>query len=62
MKYTEVIPEKDGRKLSLNTCDWNGNECREMQISIMDNEGSEFIDISKDEARRLRGKLNEWVD
>ena len=62
MKYTEVIPESNGRKLSVNTCDWNGKECGEMQLSVMQHDSDSFIDIDKEEARALRDKLNEWLD
>lgn len=62
MKYTEIIPEKFGRKLTVNTCDWDGNECDEMQICIEQDDQDAFIDISREEATKLRDKLNEWLD
>lgn len=61
MKYTEVIPDKFGRKLSVNSCDWNGKECNEMQISVKQDDSDAFIDIDKEEGIALRDKLNEWI-
>lgn len=62
MKYTEIIPEKFGRKLTVNTCGWNGEEIDEMQICIEQDDQDAFIDISRKEATALRDKLNEWLD
>ena len=47
--------------MTVNTCDWNGNECEEMQLSIMQDDDGGFIDLSRDEARELRDKITEWV-
>ena len=61
MKFTEIIKEEDGRKMTVNTCDWDGNECEEMQLSIMQHDDGGFIDLSREEARELRDKITEWI-
>lgn len=59
MKFTEIIKE-EGRVMTVNTCDWYGNECEEMQLSIM-NYSEAFIDLSREEAQALRDKITEWL-
>ncbi|MGB1295756.1 MAG: hypothetical protein ACPG6V_09765 [Flavobacteriales bacterium] len=62
MEYTEIIEENNGRKLSVNTIDWDGNEGDEMQLTVMQNDDEAFIDISVDEAEALRDRLTEWIE
>ena len=61
MKYTEIIEEEDGRKLAVNTIDWNGDESNEMQLTVMQHDDSAFIDLRRSEAIALRDKITEWV-
>ena len=61
MKYTEIIEEENGRKLAVNTIDWNGNEGNEMQLTVMQHDDEAFIDLTRNEAIALRDKITEWV-
>jgi len=63
MQYTLLIGEKstEERVLSINTCDMFAKECDEMQITIKQDGGEAYIDLDKEEATKLRDKINEWV-
>lgn len=62
MEYTEIVPEKNGRKLSVTTRDWDNRECDEMQLTVMQHDSYAFMDLSKKEAKALRDKINEWIE
>lgn len=62
MGYTEIIKERNGRKLSVNTIKWEDNESDEMQLTVMQYDDEAFIDLTKSEAIALRDKITEWIE
>ena len=64
MEHTTLIKEEDPtqKELSVNTCDWNGNESNMLQLTVSQHYDDAYLDLTIEETELLIITLTDCLD